>query len=130
MARAPHQDLDTIESRKISLAKHLKHSDWTSPTPYISFTNSAAAVQDLVNVRAQRNRSNQTLTAIDPNTRLRKGLPILDECGKHSRFTPSDILFEHQYTRLPRCFWPSFFSTLFLFSSSYYCASWLGLAGV
>lgn len=34
MARAPHQRLDSIECRKISLAKHLKHSDWTSLTPY------------------------------------------------------------------------------------------------
>ena len=78
IARAPHQRLDTIESRKISLAKHLKHSNWTSPTPYISFTNSPATIQDLVNVRAQRNRGSQTLTVIYPNTRLRKGLPILD----------------------------------------------------
>ena len=51
MARAPHQRLDTIESPKISLAKHLKSGDWTSPTPYISFANSSAAIQDLVNVR-------------------------------------------------------------------------------
>ena len=90
MARAPHQRLNTIESRKISLAKHLKHSDWTSPTPYISFTNSPAAVQDLVNVRAQRNRGHQSLTAIDPNTRLRKGLPILDVAAEIDHYNIQD----------------------------------------
>ena len=86
IARAPHQRLDTIESRNISLAKHLKHSNWTSPTPYISFTNSPAAIQDLMNMRAQRNRGNQTLTAIDSNTRLRKGLPILDVAAEMNHY--------------------------------------------
>ena len=90
MARAPHQRLDTIESRKISLAKHLKYSDWTSLIPYTLFTNLPAVVEDLVNVRAQRNRGNQTLTAIDPSTRLRKGLPILDIATEMDHYNIQD----------------------------------------
>lgn len=76
MSRAPHQRLDNFESRKTSLTTHLDHKCW-SPTPYVSFTNSAAEVQVLADMRFEK-RGTQTLTVIDPDTRLRNGLPILD----------------------------------------------------
>ena len=41
-------------------------------------------------MRAQRNRGNQTLTAIDPNTRLRKGLPILDVAAEMDHYNIQD----------------------------------------
>jgi hypothetical protein len=46
-------------------------------TPYISFTSSPRAVEELAEQRRQK-RGLQTFTVIDPNTRLRNGLPILD----------------------------------------------------
>ncbi|KAI9774396.1 MAG: hypothetical protein M1840_004290 [Geoglossum simile] len=76
ISRAPRQRLDTLESRKISLTTHVNHKDWTR-TPYISFTSSAAAVQELAGRRSRR-RGAQTLTALDPNFRIADGLPILD----------------------------------------------------
>jgi hypothetical protein len=75
-SRAPRERLDTIESRKDSLTTHVDHGKWI-PTPYISFTTSPTAVQELADMRAQR-RGVQTLTIVDPNTRVRNGLPILD----------------------------------------------------
>lgn len=77
MSRAPRKRLDTIESRKSSLTTHLNHKERT-PTPYISFTTSAAAVQDVAMMREYKKRGSQTLVVVDPNTRLRDGLPILD----------------------------------------------------
>jgi hypothetical protein len=88
MSRAPRQRLDTFESRKSSLTTHLDHKDWT-PTPYISFQTSAAAVQDLANMRAQR-RGLQTLAVVDPNTRLRHGLPILDVAAEMGHYNILD----------------------------------------
>jgi len=86
MSRAPHQRLDTIESRTTSLTTHLNHKEWT-PTPYISFTISPAAIQELATFRSQRkNRGVQTLTVIDPNTRLRDHLPILDVAAEMDHY--------------------------------------------
>jgi hypothetical protein len=77
MSRSPNQPLDTEKARKDSLAIHLDHKKWT-PTPYISFTTSASAIEDLATFRMSRRQSSQTLTVIDPAVRLRSGLPILD----------------------------------------------------
>jgi hypothetical protein len=75
-SRAPRQRLDTRESRKNSLAIHINHKRW-EPTPYISFTTSPAAIQEMAPWRAGR-RGPQTLTVVDPNTRIADRLPILD----------------------------------------------------
>ena len=86
MSRAPDQRLDTIKLRKTTLTTHINHGIW-EPTPYISFTSSPRAVQDLANMRSQRNnRGNQTLTVIDPNTRLKNGLPILNVADEMSHY--------------------------------------------
>jgi hypothetical protein len=77
LSRLPNKPLDTEQARKDSLATHLDHRDWT-PTPYISFTTSASAIEDLARWRTTRRRGVQTLTVIDPAARLRTGLPILD----------------------------------------------------
>lgn len=79
MSRAMQQRLDTNESRIKSLTTHVNHGDWTTPTPFISFTTSPAAVNDLATMRERKgNRGAQTLTVVDPNVRLAAGLPVLD----------------------------------------------------
>lgn len=89
-SRAPFQRLDTLESRKTSLTTHLNHKEWT-PTPYISFTISPDAIQDLATFRSQRtNRGAQTLIAIDPNTRLSDSLPVLDIAAEMDHYNISD----------------------------------------
>jgi hypothetical protein len=87
-SRAPNRRLDTIDSRKISLATHINHSSWT-PTPYISFTSSPVAVEKLAEQRRPR-RGPQTLTVIDPNIRLRNGLPILDFAAEMEHYNISN----------------------------------------
>ncbi|KAF2622921.1 hypothetical protein BU25DRAFT_305163, partial [Macroventuria anomochaeta] len=77
LSRAPDMPLDTKEARRESLAAHLDHRNWAKPTPYISFTTSADAVARLADMRIQR-RGPQTLTVVDPSSRLRNGLPVLD----------------------------------------------------
>jgi hypothetical protein len=77
LSRLRNKSLDTEQARKDSLAIHLDHRVWT-PTPYISFTISASAIEDLAMWRMSRRRGHQTLTVIDPAARLRTGLPILD----------------------------------------------------
>jgi hypothetical protein len=76
LSRAPRQRLDTLESRKASLTVHINHKIW-EPTPYISFTTSPEAIEELANWRA-KHRGPQTLTVINPNARIANGLPILD----------------------------------------------------
>ena len=107
MSRAPLQRLDTIESRKTSLTMHLNHKEWT-PTPYISFTISPAAIQDLATFRSQRkNRGVQTLTVIDPNTRLRDHLPVLDVAAEMDHYEIPDPYgnFNQYYVDHYVCLW-------------------------
>ncbi|PVI00879.1 hypothetical protein DM02DRAFT_472070, partial [Periconia macrospinosa] len=78
LSRAPRQRLRTASVRKETLAMHLDHKIW-EPTPYISFQASAERLEELANMRNSRgNRGVQFLTVIDPDTRLRRGFPILD----------------------------------------------------
>lgn len=77
LSRSPNQPLGTEQARKDSLAIHLDHGVWKE-TPYISFTKSASAIEDLAIYRMSRGRGLQTLTVIDPAARLRSGLPTLD----------------------------------------------------
>lgn len=77
ISRAPRRRLDTFESRKNSLTVHVDHKIWR-PTPYISFTTSKEAAQLLAESRSERRRCQQTLTVVNPNVRIKKGLPILD----------------------------------------------------
>ena len=87
-SRAPRQRLDTRESRKNSLTVHINHAIW-KPTPYISFTTSPAAIQKMVPGRANR-RGPQTLTVVDPNTRIADRLPILDVGAEMDHYKVSD----------------------------------------
>lgn len=75
-SRAPDQRLDTVKARQITLTTHVNHRDWT-PTPYISFMSSPTAIEKLAEWRKTK-RGDQKLTVINPNIRLRNGLPILD----------------------------------------------------
>ena len=88
MSRAPEMRLDSAESRKESLAKHLNHKCW-EPGPYISFTTSPAAIERLAQMRAAK-RGVQTLTVIDPNVRVRNGLPILSVKDQMRRYDIPD----------------------------------------
>ncbi|KAI0465877.1 hypothetical protein F4859DRAFT_344322 [Xylaria cf. heliscus] len=74
-SRAPEMRLDDRESRQASLSIHINYHDWRA-TPYISFTTSEDIIQ--YRVASWKNRGPHTLTAIDPNWRLRNGLPILN----------------------------------------------------
>lgn len=86
LSRAPRQRLDSAQSRKISLATHINHKDWT-PTPYISFTGSAEALKELANFRnCSGKRSNQTLIVIDPDIWLRNGRPILNVAAEMEHY--------------------------------------------
>lgn len=84
LSRSPDQPLNTAQVRMESLATHLDHRVW-EPTPYISFTKSASAIEDLA-ARRSRNRSNQTLTVINPVAQLRDGLPILDVAAEMDHY--------------------------------------------
>ncbi|KAI0530064.1 hypothetical protein GGR58DRAFT_494748 [Xylaria digitata] len=76
MSREPEMSLSDEESRRTSLSKHINYQDWT-PSPYISFTISGTRAKSLVNMRLYSRRGSQMITVIDPNTRIRKGLPII-----------------------------------------------------
>jgi hypothetical protein len=89
LSRSPNRPLDTEKSRKDSLASHLDHQDWTA-TPYISFTNSASAIEDLATSRMSRGRGDQNLTVLDPAVRLRSGLPIFDVAAEMEYYRISD----------------------------------------
>ena len=89
-SRAEHERLDTFESRKDSLTIHINHKAWT-PTPYISFTTSPSKIEDLANLRAQRKyRGPHTLTVVDPNTRVRNGLPVLHVADEMEHYGITD----------------------------------------
>ncbi|KAH8797855.1 hypothetical protein F5884DRAFT_905854 [Xylogone sp. PMI_703] len=77
-SRAPRQLLDTWESRKNSLAIHINPKIW-KPTPYITFTTSPAAAQEIADLRASRRGS-------DPYN----GLPILDLCAEMDHYGVED----------------------------------------
>lgn len=78
--------LDTYETRKNSLAKHLDYMDRT-PGPYISFTTNPAEIQGHVMKRRRgRDRGPHTLTVIDPNKRTSMGLPILEVLAEMDRY--------------------------------------------
>ncbi|KFH43230.1 hypothetical protein ACRE_060110 [Hapsidospora chrysogenum ATCC 11550] len=69
--------LSSEEQRRSTLERHLNHKVWT-PTPYISFSSSPTAIEDLAKLRTTRHRSGPPrLIAINPRVRLRKRLPIL-----------------------------------------------------
>jgi hypothetical protein len=76
LSRWPDLPLNTKEAREELLPNHLVHRIW-KPTPYISFTKSAHAIEYLAKLRSGRQRGEQHLTVINPSTRLKLGLPIL-----------------------------------------------------
>lgn len=89
LARAADMKLPDFETRKTTLGKHLDHANWASPSPYISFTRSAQDVQELARWRT-RTRGQQTITAINPNIRVRNGLPLLNAKAEMSHYKIED----------------------------------------
>ncbi|PVH92835.1 hypothetical protein DM02DRAFT_698295, partial [Periconia macrospinosa] len=57
LSRSPNQPLDTKEARETPLTTHFDHGDWI-PTPYISFTRSASAIEELTAYRINRRQGN------------------------------------------------------------------------
>ena len=84
LSRSPDQRLNTEQARKTSLANHLDHKVW-EPTPYISFTKSPSAIEEIVAWRSPK-RGAQTLTVIDPNARLNNSLPILNMVAEMAHY--------------------------------------------
>ncbi|KAL3468095.1 hypothetical protein BJX64DRAFT_246868 [Aspergillus heterothallicus] len=76
LARLPRGRLDTSRARKTFLATHADHGIW-EPTPFISFTQSPRELKENVNWRKKK-RGNQTITVVNPNVRIAKGLPVLN----------------------------------------------------
>ncbi|KAH7199814.1 hypothetical protein DER44DRAFT_829624 [Fusarium oxysporum] len=69
-ARASDIPLTTFEARRSSHQTHIIHRNWT-PTPYISFTSSPEALENLANFRKSHpRRKRQTVTVVDPAVRL------------------------------------------------------------
>lgn len=78
LARLPRGRLATKEARRASLTTHADQSIWEE-TPYISFTSSPRAAVELVHDRMCYTwRGDQNLVVIDPEYRLKRGLPIID----------------------------------------------------
>ncbi|XP_014550189.1 hypothetical protein COCVIDRAFT_116175 [Bipolaris victoriae FI3] len=88
LSRSPRLPLITEQDRKDFLATHLNHGIW-EPTPFISFTKSASAIENLGKERSAK-RGNQTLTVIDPATRLKNSLPILDIAAEMEHYDIPD----------------------------------------
>lgn len=88
LSRSPDQSLHSAQVRMKSLATHLDHRIW-KPTPYISFTKSASAIEDLAAWRSKR-RGNQFLTVINPAARFMVGLPILDVAAEMNHYRIRD----------------------------------------
>lgn len=76
LARLPRGRLDTSRARKIFLATHADHGIW-EPTPFISFTQSPQELKENVNWRKKK-RGSQTITVVNSNVRIAKGLPVLN----------------------------------------------------
>ncbi|EER25676.1 hypothetical protein CPC735_067760 [Coccidioides posadasii C735 delta SOWgp] len=76
-ARSPRKPLDLRESRKESLAIHADYKIW-EPTPFISFTSSIEGLERLISKRHWPESTARTLTVVNPNARLAKGLPIVE----------------------------------------------------
>lgn len=89
MSRAPKMRLGDHDSRKCSLAKHIYHKDLT-PGPFISFTTSPTAIEDLARMRVRRQRGDQTLTVVDPDSRRRDFLPIVDVAAEMDHYQIPD----------------------------------------
>lgn len=66
----------TSETRKKFLAIHADHKKWIR-TPFISFTQFPQELQDNAEWREQR-RGCQMITVLNPNVRVKKGLPIFN----------------------------------------------------
>ncbi|KEF55143.1 uncharacterized protein A1O9_08796 [Exophiala aquamarina CBS 119918] len=75
-SRAKREQPYAFESRKESLTVHIDHIVWNQ-TPYISCTTSPSKVEDLAKLRGQMHRGPHTLIVVDPNNRIRNGLPVL-----------------------------------------------------
>lgn len=94
LARLPRGELATKDARRASLTIHADQKN-RKKTPYISFTSSPPAAVELVHDRMRyTRRGDQNLVVIDPEYRLKRGLPIID-MGKEMQWYGV----ENPYTR-------------------------------
>ncbi|KAJ2998950.1 hypothetical protein NUW58_g154 [Xylaria curta] len=107
MARAPEMRLADKHSRRDSLSIHIDYSIWIE-TPYISFTTSDTRIEWLVKTRTDKNsRGAQMLTVIDPDNRLRNGLPIIGVKAEMQHYGIQDPYNKHgeYYVHEYLCLW-------------------------
>ncbi|KAI1387843.1 uncharacterized protein F4822DRAFT_444383 [Hypoxylon trugodes] len=90
IARDQNMCLGSSQSRRESLSIHVDHGNWSKGTPYISFTNSETRIEELIQKWSKKGRKDFMLTAINPNIRIRKGLPILDVTAEMNRYEIED----------------------------------------
>jgi hypothetical protein len=76
LARDPKRSLDMWEFRQETLLNHIDAAK-REPTPYITFTVNSEIASELARIRTAK-RGDQQITLIDPRTRLRLGLPVLE----------------------------------------------------
>ncbi|KAK6365167.1 hypothetical protein LTS17_011399 [Exophiala oligosperma] len=103
-SRARPERLDTFISRQTSLNIHIDHGNWT-PTPHISFTDSPDEVERLASLRGRRHRGPFTLTVIDPDERIRKGLPVLNVGREMEEYNVRDPYINVGYSHHYICLW-------------------------
>ena len=96
LARAPRQRLCTLESRRESLEIHVDNGKWVD-TPYISFSSSPEAIEDLAAYRKTKKRGRQWLTAINPGVHEAKGLPVLDILAEMEHYGIEDPYGDSNY---------------------------------
>ncbi|KIW12277.1 hypothetical protein PV08_09554 [Exophiala spinifera] len=96
--------LDSFRSRKDSLTIHINHRNWT-PTPYISFTDSSSEIESLARLRTRRGRGPFTLTVIDPDKRVRNGLPVLNVRDEMEEYNVPDPYASVEYNDHYICLW-------------------------
>lgn len=105
-ARDPRKRLDTAESRIGSLGIHIDNRVW-EPTPYISFTTSPTAIEELARGRDKPRRGPHFLTAIHPGVREKRRLPILNvememkHYGIPDPYHKSNLYYRNHYV----CLW-------------------------
>jgi hypothetical protein len=93
LPRVIHTPLATAEDRQKTLALHLDHRKRIAK-PYISFFSTPERLRGLAKQKEERStRRVQQLTLIDPQARIRNGLPILDyeEEARHYNIKAHDL---------------------------------------
>jgi hypothetical protein len=106
LARDPDRRLNNFLLRKTWLQAHIDHGNWDYGTPFISFTSNHKAVTDLAHFRATRpGRGAQSLTLVDPRTRFKLGLPIVNFAIEAKHYNVTSPYSTDYFTDHWLCLW-------------------------